>query len=100
VQALFRAVDSSLVQGELTIDGVDISILPLRTPQNSVSIVTQEPFLDVEGSKTDTDNSRAGRVKEDFRGVPIKIGNHDRRLRVVFSRGGEDGAHLIHGVTK
>ncbi|KAG8825602.1 hypothetical protein FRC17_008601 [Serendipita sp. 399] len=45
VQALFRSVDPSLVKGRISIDGVDISTLPLHVIRSSMSIVTQEPFL-------------------------------------------------------
>ncbi|KAG8825840.1 hypothetical protein FRC17_008507 [Serendipita sp. 399] len=45
VQALFRSVDPSLVRGRISIDGVDISTLPLHVIRSSMSIVTQEPFL-------------------------------------------------------
>lgn len=85
VQALFRAVDSSLIQGKITIDSVDISGLPLRTLRDSLSIVTQEPFLwydtirnnlDVEGRKSDEDVWAALEqvgLKNTFSKYPLKL---------------------------
>ncbi|QRW07534.1 ABC transporter [Ceratobasidium sp. AG-Ba] len=45
INALFRTVDSSLVNGKLLVDGIDINELPLETLRSSLSIVPQEPFL-------------------------------------------------------
>ncbi|KAJ7186396.1 P-loop containing nucleoside triphosphate hydrolase protein [Mycena filopes] len=45
VLALFRGIDQHLVTGKILIDGVDISTLPLHHLRQSMSIVTQDPFL-------------------------------------------------------
>ncbi|KAJ7644824.1 P-loop containing nucleoside triphosphate hydrolase protein [Roridomyces roridus] len=45
VLSLFRGIDQHLVSGSITIDGVDISTLPLKILRESMSIVTQDPFL-------------------------------------------------------
>ncbi|KAJ7149444.1 P-loop containing nucleoside triphosphate hydrolase protein [Mycena crocata] len=45
VLALFRGIDQHLVTGKIIIDGVDISTVPLKHLRESMSIVTQDPFL-------------------------------------------------------
>ncbi|KAJ7833676.1 P-loop containing nucleoside triphosphate hydrolase protein [Mycena leptocephala] len=45
VLALFRGIDQHLVTGKIVIDGVDISTVPLHYLRESMSIVTQDPFL-------------------------------------------------------
>ncbi|KAJ7139196.1 P-loop containing nucleoside triphosphate hydrolase protein [Mycena epipterygia] len=45
VLSLFRGIDQHLVTGKIVIDGVDISTLPLKQLRESMSIVTQDPFL-------------------------------------------------------
>ncbi|KAJ7653006.1 P-loop containing nucleoside triphosphate hydrolase protein [Mycena rosella] len=45
VLSLFRGIDQHLVTGKIVIDGVDISTVPLKTLRESMSIVTQDPFL-------------------------------------------------------
>ncbi|KAJ7489763.1 P-loop containing nucleoside triphosphate hydrolase protein [Mycena galericulata] len=45
VLSLFRGIDQHLVTGKITIDGVDISTVPLKKLRESMSIVTQDPFL-------------------------------------------------------
>ncbi|KAJ7664769.1 P-loop containing nucleoside triphosphate hydrolase protein [Mycena rosella] len=45
VLSLFRGVDQHLVTGKIVIDGIDISTVPLKTLRESMSIVTQDPFL-------------------------------------------------------
>ncbi|KAF8596483.1 P-loop containing nucleoside triphosphate hydrolase protein, partial [Ceratobasidium sp. AG-I] len=45
VNALFRTVASELVTGKLTIDGIEVQELPLKTLRSSLSIVPQDPFL-------------------------------------------------------
>ncbi|KAJ7827386.1 P-loop containing nucleoside triphosphate hydrolase protein [Mycena leptocephala] len=45
VLALFRGIDQHLVTGKIVIDGVDISTVPLHHLRESMSIVTQDPFL-------------------------------------------------------
>ncbi|KAF7360011.1 hypothetical protein MVEN_00728700 [Mycena venus] len=45
VLALFRGIDQHLVTGKIIIDGVDISTVPLQRLRESMSIVTQDPFL-------------------------------------------------------
>ncbi|KAJ6550467.1 P-loop containing nucleoside triphosphate hydrolase protein [Mycena vulgaris] len=45
VLALFRGIDQHLVSGKIVIDGVDISTVPLKDLRESMSIVTQDPFL-------------------------------------------------------
>ncbi|KAF8205875.1 hypothetical protein K438DRAFT_1963648 [Mycena galopus ATCC 62051] len=45
VLALFRGIDQHLVTGNIAIDGVDISTVPLKHLRDSMSIVTQDPFL-------------------------------------------------------
>ncbi|KAF7364178.1 hypothetical protein MSAN_01077100 [Mycena sanguinolenta] len=45
VLALFRGIDQQLVNGKISIDGVDISTVSLKHLRESMSIVTQDPFL-------------------------------------------------------
>ncbi|KAJ6612057.1 P-loop containing nucleoside triphosphate hydrolase protein [Mycena sp. CBHHK59/15] len=45
VLALFRGIDQNLVTGKIVIDGLDISTVPLKQFRDSMSIVTQDPFL-------------------------------------------------------
>ncbi|KAJ7164516.1 P-loop containing nucleoside triphosphate hydrolase protein [Mycena filopes] len=45
VLALFRGIDQHLVTGKILIDGVDISTIPMHHVRESMSIVTQDPFL-------------------------------------------------------
>ncbi|KAF8191031.1 P-loop containing nucleoside triphosphate hydrolase protein, partial [Mycena galopus ATCC 62051] len=45
VLVLFRGIDQNLVTGKISIDGVDISTVPLKLLRDSMSIVTQDPFL-------------------------------------------------------
>ncbi|KAJ7837907.1 P-loop containing nucleoside triphosphate hydrolase protein [Mycena leptocephala] len=45
VLALFRGIDQHLVTGKIVIDGVDISTVSLHYLRESMSIVTQDPFL-------------------------------------------------------
>ncbi|KAJ7764164.1 P-loop containing nucleoside triphosphate hydrolase protein [Mycena maculata] len=45
VLSLFRGIDQHLVTGSIVIDGVDISTVPLKKLRESMSIVTQDPFL-------------------------------------------------------
>ncbi|KAJ6476005.1 P-loop containing nucleoside triphosphate hydrolase protein [Mycena vitilis] len=45
VLALFRGIDQHLVTGKIVIDGVDISAVPFQHLRESMSIVTQDPFL-------------------------------------------------------
>ncbi|KAF7344045.1 hypothetical protein MVEN_01694000 [Mycena venus] len=45
VLALFRGIDQNLVTGKIVVDGVDISTVPLKQLRDSMSIVTQDPFL-------------------------------------------------------
>ncbi|KAJ7753658.1 P-loop containing nucleoside triphosphate hydrolase protein, partial [Mycena maculata] len=45
VLSLFRGIDQHLVTGGISIDGVDISTVPLKNLRESMSIVTQDPFL-------------------------------------------------------
>ncbi|KAF7338983.1 hypothetical protein MVEN_01974500 [Mycena venus] len=64
VLALFRGIDQHLVTGKIVIDGVDISTVPLKVLRESMSIVTQDPFLwhgsvrenlDVMNARTDSE---------------------------------------------
>ncbi|KAJ6527171.1 P-loop containing nucleoside triphosphate hydrolase protein [Mycena capillaripes] len=64
VLSLFRGIDQHLVTGKIIIDGVDISTVPLPHLRQSMSIVTQDPFLwhgsirenlDVTGARTDSE---------------------------------------------
>ncbi|KAJ6527114.1 P-loop containing nucleoside triphosphate hydrolase protein [Mycena capillaripes] len=64
VLSLFRGIDQHLVTGKIIIDGVDISTVPLPHLRESMSIVTQDPFLwhgsirenlDVTGARTDSE---------------------------------------------
>ncbi|KAJ7364754.1 P-loop containing nucleoside triphosphate hydrolase protein [Mycena albidolilacea] len=64
VLALFRGIDQHLVTGKIVIDGVDISTVPLKQLRDSMSIVTQDPFLwhgsirenlDVDNARTDSE---------------------------------------------
>lgn len=43
--ALFRTMDQSLVGGQILLDGVDIATVPLSLLRDSLSLVSQEPFL-------------------------------------------------------
>ncbi|KAJ7624899.1 P-loop containing nucleoside triphosphate hydrolase protein [Roridomyces roridus] len=45
VLSLFRGIDQHLVTGSIVIDGVDISTVSLKKLRESMSIVTQDPFL-------------------------------------------------------
>ncbi|KAJ6476003.1 P-loop containing nucleoside triphosphate hydrolase protein [Mycena vitilis] len=45
VLALFRGIDQHLVTGKIVVDGVDISTVPFQHLRESMSIVTQDPFL-------------------------------------------------------
>ncbi|KAJ7359935.1 P-loop containing nucleoside triphosphate hydrolase protein [Mycena albidolilacea] len=45
VLALFRGIDQHFVTGKIGVDGVDISTLSLKHLRESMSIVTQDPFL-------------------------------------------------------
>ncbi|KAJ7788604.1 P-loop containing nucleoside triphosphate hydrolase protein [Mycena olivaceomarginata] len=45
VLALFRGIDQHFVTGKISVDGVDISTLSLKHLRESMSIVTQDPFL-------------------------------------------------------
>ncbi|KAJ7164505.1 P-loop containing nucleoside triphosphate hydrolase protein [Mycena filopes] len=45
VLALLRGIDQHLVTGKILIDGVDISTIPMHHVRESMSIVTQDPFL-------------------------------------------------------
>ncbi|KAF8171015.1 P-loop containing nucleoside triphosphate hydrolase protein [Mycena galopus ATCC 62051] len=45
VLALFRGIDQHLVTGKIVIDGIDISTISLTQLRESMSIVTQDPFL-------------------------------------------------------
>ncbi|KAF8312074.1 P-loop containing nucleoside triphosphate hydrolase protein [Clavulina sp. PMI_390] len=45
VLSLFRAMDQSLVGGHIFLDGVDIATVPLALLRNSISLVSQEPFI-------------------------------------------------------
>ncbi|KAJ6526464.1 P-loop containing nucleoside triphosphate hydrolase protein [Mycena capillaripes] len=45
VLALFRGIDQHLVTGKILIDGVDISTVSLKHLRESMSIVTQDPFM-------------------------------------------------------
>ncbi|KAJ7822606.1 P-loop containing nucleoside triphosphate hydrolase protein [Mycena leptocephala] len=45
IMALFRAVEPSLMSGEVLIDGVDTKKMPLRELRNSMSLVAQSPFI-------------------------------------------------------
>ncbi|KAJ6524323.1 P-loop containing nucleoside triphosphate hydrolase protein [Mycena capillaripes] len=45
VLSLFRGIDQHLVTGKIVIDGLDISTVPLPHLRESMSIVTQDPFL-------------------------------------------------------
>ncbi|KAG8724645.1 hypothetical protein FRC09_016190 [Ceratobasidium sp. 395] len=64
VNALFRTVDSELVNGKLLVDGVNIRDLALKSLRSSLSIVPQDPFLwhstirenmDIEGLNSDAE---------------------------------------------
>ncbi|KAF8184562.1 hypothetical protein K438DRAFT_2020317 [Mycena galopus ATCC 62051] len=64
VLALFRGIDQHLVTGKIVIDGVDISTVPLHHLRDSMSIVTQDPFLwhgsirenlDITNARTDSE---------------------------------------------
>ncbi|KAJ7747834.1 P-loop containing nucleoside triphosphate hydrolase protein [Mycena metata] len=64
VFALFRGIDQHLVTGKILIDGVDISTVPMHHIRESMSIVTQDPFLwhgsirenlDVTNERTDSE---------------------------------------------
>ncbi|KAJ7720516.1 hypothetical protein B0H16DRAFT_1896820 [Mycena metata] len=64
VLALFRGIDQDLVTGKIVIDGVDISTVPMHHVRESMSIVTQDPFLwhgsirenlDVTSERTDSE---------------------------------------------
>ncbi|KAJ7751884.1 P-loop containing nucleoside triphosphate hydrolase protein [Mycena maculata] len=64
VLSLFRGIDQHLVTGRIVIDGVDISTVPLKKLRESMSIVTQDPFLwhgsirenlDIPNERTDAD---------------------------------------------
>ncbi|KAJ7669760.1 P-loop containing nucleoside triphosphate hydrolase protein [Mycena rosella] len=45
VLSLFRGIDQHFVTGKIVIDGIDISTVPPKTLRESMSIVTQDPFL-------------------------------------------------------
>ncbi|KAJ7465565.1 P-loop containing nucleoside triphosphate hydrolase protein [Mycena latifolia] len=45
VLSLFRGIDQNLVTGKIVIDDVDISTVPLKQLRDSMSIITQDPFL-------------------------------------------------------
>ncbi|KAF8312075.1 P-loop containing nucleoside triphosphate hydrolase protein [Clavulina sp. PMI_390] len=45
VLSLFRAMDQTLVGGQILLDGVDIATVPLALLRNSISLVSQEPFI-------------------------------------------------------
>ncbi|KAJ7589613.1 P-loop containing nucleoside triphosphate hydrolase protein [Mycena floridula] len=64
IMALFRAVDPSLMSGQVFIDGVDTQTIPLTKLRDSMSLVAQSPFiwhaplrhnLDPNGTSTDKD---------------------------------------------
>ncbi|KAJ7224728.1 P-loop containing nucleoside triphosphate hydrolase protein [Mycena haematopus] len=64
VLALFRGIDQHLVTGKIVIDGVDISTVSIKRLRESMSIVTQDPFLwhgsirenlDVTNARTDSE---------------------------------------------
>ncbi|KAJ7759637.1 P-loop containing nucleoside triphosphate hydrolase protein [Mycena metata] len=64
VLALFRGIDQHLITGKILIDGVDISTVPVHHVRESMSIVTQDPFLwhgsirenlDVANERTDSE---------------------------------------------
>ncbi|KAJ7869699.1 P-loop containing nucleoside triphosphate hydrolase protein [Mycena olivaceomarginata] len=64
VLALFRGIDQHLVTGKILIDGVDISTISQKQLRDSMSIVTQDPFLwhgsirdnlDVTNARTDSE---------------------------------------------
>ncbi|KAJ7031487.1 P-loop containing nucleoside triphosphate hydrolase protein, partial [Mycena alexandri] len=64
VLALFRGIDQHLVTGRILIDGVDISTISVHHVRESMSIVTQDPFLwhgsirenlDVTNERTDSE---------------------------------------------
>ncbi|KAK7017726.1 P-loop containing nucleoside triphosphate hydrolase protein [Favolaschia claudopus] len=45
VLSLFRGIDQHLVSGQILIDGLDISTISIKHLRESMSIVTQDPFL-------------------------------------------------------
>ncbi|KAK7018259.1 P-loop containing nucleoside triphosphate hydrolase protein [Favolaschia claudopus] len=45
VLSLFRGIDQHLVLGQILIDGVDIATISIKHLRESMSIVTQDPFL-------------------------------------------------------
>ncbi|KAJ6540558.1 P-loop containing nucleoside triphosphate hydrolase protein [Mycena capillaripes] len=45
IMALFRAVDPSLLSGEVLIDGVDTKTVPLSELRDAMSLVAQSPFI-------------------------------------------------------
>ncbi|KAJ7216700.1 P-loop containing nucleoside triphosphate hydrolase protein [Mycena rebaudengoi] len=78
VLALFRGIDQHLVTGKIIIDGVDISTVPVQQLRESMSIVTQDPFLwhgsirdnlDVTNACTDSDIWEALKLVEMYDAV-------------------------------
>ncbi|KAJ7031461.1 P-loop containing nucleoside triphosphate hydrolase protein [Mycena alexandri] len=78
VLALFRGIDQHLVTGKIVIDGVDISTVPIHHVRESMSIVTQDPFLwhgsirenlDVTNERTDSEIWEALKLVEMYDAV-------------------------------
>ncbi|KAJ7203983.1 P-loop containing nucleoside triphosphate hydrolase protein [Mycena rebaudengoi] len=80
VLSLFRGIDQHLVTGKIVIDGVDISTVPLKKLRESMSIVTQDPFLwhgsirenlDINSERTDAEIWEALKLVEMYDAVSI-----------------------------
>ncbi|KAF8145129.1 P-loop containing nucleoside triphosphate hydrolase protein [Mycena galopus ATCC 62051] len=80
VLALFRGIDQHLVSGKIVVDGVDISTVPLKDLRESMSIVTQDPFLwhgsirenlDVTGACSDSEIWETLKLTEMYEAVSV-----------------------------
>ncbi|KAF8145077.1 P-loop containing nucleoside triphosphate hydrolase protein [Mycena galopus ATCC 62051] len=80
VLALFRGIDQHLVSGKIVVDGVDISTVPLKDLRESMSIVTQDPFLwhgsirenlDVTGACSDSEIWETLKLAEMYEAVSV-----------------------------
>ncbi|QRV95711.1 ABC transporter [Ceratobasidium sp. AG-Ba] len=98
VNALFRTVESELVNGTILIDDIDIKDLPLKSLRSALSIVPQDPFLwhasirenlDLEGVNSDAEIWQA----LDRVGVREAIARLENQLDTVL----QDGVALSRG---
>ncbi|KAJ7022316.1 multidrug resistance-associated protein 5-like protein [Mycena alexandri] len=99
VLALFRGIDQHLITGKILIDGVDTTI-PMHHVRESMSIVTQDPFLwhrsirenlDVINERTDSEIWETLKLVEMHDAVSALEGKLDHLVQVVdeesFSKG-------------